>query len=720
MASDTTNPLLSPLLFTEDSSDKGDLTHQFDIRLPAGKLGIIIAKNVGNKSGTIVVGFRESSPLLGKILPGSKLIALDGEDISNMTVLEINKFFSKKSEVDRTLTIDSFERLVLVDEEGRLENSSDDLLEPLLDSTEERQGATVDLMPPQDIDFLSPLKKQSGKEENSDQKTKSALNKLSPSLSLVDIPEDLASTEEGRVNDTESSEETQKTKFQKTIVTLCIVYTLPFTLIVSTQLPYLFFLIELKGTYEMDLRIGGLIQALSFVSRILTLYFMMWAPKTAVYTGSFLALVGYMTLVFTENVYFFLASIVIIQAAEISGALQIFVKDFYDDANEMGRNQRLQYSVKSFGFVFFWLVGGYLYEYFGMKGISIFGAVTLVFQITLMTVYVFLSQLIKSKQKSVKENAANAISRIQNEPIGNSTRKDCNTLRHIDGESDQEEKKRISHFRNASIFLNNYSKIEGIPITAISYIIAIAGASQALVNSLVFAIGSLLMHDIYGIPYYKIGIYSAAGSMAGTATAILVSNDKFVAWFKNLLPSPTNLQFASLLSTIFVAVTAIPNFNAYIVGFVCLNIATALSGPFFQELQAKITTRENYGKIAPMTLIVRRCVGLVSNFIGPAMYTISPQLPSIVGGVLSFVILVVMILGFNKRQKKNLEILTSQLGDDGVYRDGASVFVSKDKSFRNLKRLSFSEQIMMTDTLNNKKGFRKNARGSIFLPTSEL
>jgi len=698
MASDTTNPLL----FTEDSSDKGDLT----IRLPAGKLGMIIAKNVGNKSGTIVVGFRESSPLLGKILPGSKLIALDGEDISNMTVLEINKFFSKKSEVDRTLTIDSSERLVLeaVDEEGRLENSSDELL----DSTEERQGATVDLMPPQALPpLMTPL-------------LQPARRTLSPSLSLVDIPEDLASTEEGRVNDTISSEETQKTKFQKRIVTLCIVYTLPFTLIVSTQLPYLFFLIELKGTYEMDLKIGGLIQALSFVSRILTLYFMMWAPKTAVYTGSFLALVGYMTLVFTENVYFFLASIVIIQAAEISGALQIFVKDFYDDASEMGRNQRLQYSVKSFGFVFFWLVGGYLYEYFGMRGISIFGAVTLVFQITLMTVYVFLSQLLKSKQKSVEENEANAISRIQNEPIGNSTRKDCNTLRNIDGESDQEEKKRITHFRNASIFLNNYSKMEGIPITAISYIIAIAGASQALVNSLVFAIGSLLMHDIYGIPYYRIGIYSAAGSMAGTATAILVSNDKFVAWFKNLLPSPTNLQFASLLSTIFVAVTAVPNFNAYIVGFVCLNIAGALSGPFFQELQAKITTRENYGKIAPMTLIVRRCVGLVSNFIGPAMYTISPQLPSIVGAVLSFVILVVMILGFNKRQKKNLESLTSQLGDDGVYRDGASVFVSKDQSFRNVKRLSFSEQIMMTDVFNNKKGFRKNARGSIFLPTSEL
>eukprot|EP00588_Corethron_pennatum_P011549 CAMPEP_0194273536 /NCGR_PEP_ID=MMETSP0169-20130528/6854_1 /TAXON_ID=218684 /ORGANISM="Corethron pennatum, Strain L29A3" /LENGTH=193 /DNA_ID=CAMNT_0039016521 /DNA_START=93 /DNA_END=675 /DNA_ORIENTATION=- len=186
MASDTTNLLL----FTEDSSDKGDLTppksiaeishkldkkskcylHQFDIRLPAGKLGMIIAKNVGNKSGTIVVGFRESSPLLGKILPGSKLIALDGEDISNMTVLEIKKCFSKKSEVDRTLTIDSSERLVLVDEEGGLENSSDELL----DSTEERQGATVDSLPPLMTPLLHP-----------------ACRTLSPSLSLVDIPEDL-------------------------------------------------------------------------------------------------------------------------------------------------------------------------------------------------------------------------------------------------------------------------------------------------------------------------------------------------------------------------------------------------------------------------------------------------------------------------------------------------------------------------------------------------
>ena len=71
---------------------------------PPGKLGIILANKADSK-GTVVSGVRTSSVLAEKISPGDRIIAIDGEDVSRMTVSEITTIMSRKADYERCLTV---------------------------------------------------------------------------------------------------------------------------------------------------------------------------------------------------------------------------------------------------------------------------------------------------------------------------------------------------------------------------------------------------------------------------------------------------------------------------------------------------------------------------------------------------------------------------------------------------------------------------------------
>jgi hypothetical protein len=71
---------------------------------PPGKLGIILANKADSK-GTVVSGVRTSSVLAEKISPGDRIIAIDGEDVSLMTVSEITTIMARKSDFERQLSV---------------------------------------------------------------------------------------------------------------------------------------------------------------------------------------------------------------------------------------------------------------------------------------------------------------------------------------------------------------------------------------------------------------------------------------------------------------------------------------------------------------------------------------------------------------------------------------------------------------------------------------
>ena len=77
---------------------------RWTVTAPAGKLGIILA-NKADAKGTVVSGVRTSSSLADTIAPGDRIVAIDGEDVSLMTVSEITTIMARKAEYERTLTV---------------------------------------------------------------------------------------------------------------------------------------------------------------------------------------------------------------------------------------------------------------------------------------------------------------------------------------------------------------------------------------------------------------------------------------------------------------------------------------------------------------------------------------------------------------------------------------------------------------------------------------
>lgn len=81
-----------------------------EIRAPAGKLGVVI--DVPSNSTTPVVhAIKDTCPIRDKILVGDQLLYVDGEDVRNMTAVEVSRLISRKSHQEvRKLTIRRSER----------------------------------------------------------------------------------------------------------------------------------------------------------------------------------------------------------------------------------------------------------------------------------------------------------------------------------------------------------------------------------------------------------------------------------------------------------------------------------------------------------------------------------------------------------------------------------------------------------------------------------
>ncbi len=75
-----------------------------DIFAPAGKLGVVI--DTPNEGAPVVHAVKDSSPIVGKIQVGDKLVAVDDDDVRTMTAIKVSKLLSQRSNNEvRKLTV---------------------------------------------------------------------------------------------------------------------------------------------------------------------------------------------------------------------------------------------------------------------------------------------------------------------------------------------------------------------------------------------------------------------------------------------------------------------------------------------------------------------------------------------------------------------------------------------------------------------------------------
>jgi len=95
----------SPRVPSSRSSYASEPYSQVDIIAPSGKLGLILVNRSDGHLGTMVKNVREDSPLHNIVLNGDSIIAVNGEDVSFLSVEELTEILSKNMYKQRRLTV---------------------------------------------------------------------------------------------------------------------------------------------------------------------------------------------------------------------------------------------------------------------------------------------------------------------------------------------------------------------------------------------------------------------------------------------------------------------------------------------------------------------------------------------------------------------------------------------------------------------------------------
>lgn len=89
---------------TFDQAYEGVREELLDIYAPSGKLGVVI--DTPNDGPPVVHAVKDTSPIADKVRVGDKLVAVDDEDVRDMTAIKVSKLISKKStNASRKLTV---------------------------------------------------------------------------------------------------------------------------------------------------------------------------------------------------------------------------------------------------------------------------------------------------------------------------------------------------------------------------------------------------------------------------------------------------------------------------------------------------------------------------------------------------------------------------------------------------------------------------------------
>jgi len=102
-------PMVPPHSSSSPQSNNDDTANssamKINIIAPAGKLGLVLGNSL--ESGAACVSdIKENSPIKGEIYRGDKVVAVDDQDVSGLTAVDISILFAKKSEqAERKITV---------------------------------------------------------------------------------------------------------------------------------------------------------------------------------------------------------------------------------------------------------------------------------------------------------------------------------------------------------------------------------------------------------------------------------------------------------------------------------------------------------------------------------------------------------------------------------------------------------------------------------------
>eukprot|EP00585_Thalassiosira_rotula_P012286 CAMPEP_0196131308 /NCGR_PEP_ID=MMETSP0910-20130528/1375_1 /TAXON_ID=49265 /ORGANISM="Thalassiosira rotula, Strain GSO102" /LENGTH=489 /DNA_ID=CAMNT_0041390771 /DNA_START=49 /DNA_END=1518 /DNA_ORIENTATION=+ len=477
-----------------------------------------------------------------------------------------------------------------------------------------------------------------------------------------------------------------------TLAEIIVLGIMPFLYGAATRLPFIYFVIHLNGHFELSWGYIGLCVAAYQGSRVITSALAVYYPRVSHFMGTAIGLAGY-TLVFFSNKDLlapFVAGTAIVGFSETMSSMQKYAKHMYKSTPDPKRGRlmlKYQYASVMIGVVFAFSVGGFVYQYHKINGVALFGIIieSLSMLALLVNFYLIKGEITEEEdedEESVKENDA-----VNHNNEGG-------VILEQDAQSSPSNRSsdRTSRLSSFGLLLHaantEYSTAEKDEIAAtwLNWMLCVSFGIEALTIGYNLSIGPIFLQDEFKRDTGMVGILFAVGAASGSFAAISITcTEMGKNAFKKIAASPFDVVVAFLGIAIGVSVAAVPNFGVHVLGLVLLMCFNDLGATVLTELQASITTAENFSFLGPLGQVVRRSLNVATALTGPLFYGYFPRLPYIVAAAITFMWTVMLYFLFKYRVKVITDEIAKETG-----RNRGSV----------MQRVSFARSEMMHSTIS--------------------
>lgn len=358
-------------------------------------------------------------------------------------------------------------------------------------------------------------------------------------------------------SDSDEDKTTTRQKIKLTLQDVNLIFAMPFFCTIGTRLPFIYFVIELKSRYEMDMTSIALFVGAFHLCRVFAIIGSIFATKTSHFIGTVIGIGGYTGLLLsagTTNVVLFASFNILSGFAESSAAVFVYSKQEYSmDVDKMKFALSNQSAFIGVAVILGFFFGGILFQVWGVSGIAVAGVISLVLELLSLLYYLvtkFDDDDGKCKQSAPDDNKDKDEHENQTNKLGRSTIVSS-----------------IGDTARRNSMLNLFSAEEAVTTNKFTYLVAMVFSVESIACGYLFSIGPLFIFEQFGVDQGKIGTIFSCASLFGTLLTYISISQKGRNLQKKYVRSPYNLYFLIMTITLSVLGLLIPNF---IVQVVCI------------------------------------------------------------------------------------------------------------------------------------------------------
>ena len=475
-----------------------------------------------------------------------------------------------------------------------------------------------------------------------------------------------------------------------------LVYGLPFFYGGITRLPFLYFVIHMRMVFDLDwLQIGFYVGSYQ-ATRVATSVAAIFAPRFAHFAGTAIGLAGNLVVLLSNNndKTPFIVGTILVGFSETLACMQTYTKSVFDsDLSVLEHKLKVQYTAVMVGVTFAFGLGGVIYQKFGIDGVAMIGAIMSVFELLLLVVFFLLEvkpfavkPFASSEMSLADEIGVTEVVLMHDSRSTSSKASDADAIEMVaegSNESSLDDNVDKSTFSvrkgDEMVAALDYFSGSGMGANYLSYVLCITFGMEAISIGYNLAISPIFITEQFGKDTAVIGIILAAGAGFGTLFSILIAlTKKGHALMGKYLPSPYNFFVAMGGISVSVLLASVPSFPVHVIGLLFLMGFNDLAALILNEMQGKITTSRAYSAIGPIGQVVRRSCNVITAVTGPLLFSVFPQLPYIVAGVVTALWTLVVVIVIKHRMRSNHKILDQ----NDIPKDSLEAF----------KRMSFARQ----------------------------